>query len=80
MEKFILKSKQIVINEEQLNVILSPDHYYLFDKIEASEVISSKVDIQVQIDELILILKPLMFATIQEDENIPQFIKDNIEL
>ena len=80
MEKFILKSKQIILDENQINVVLSPDHFYLFDKIEVSEVISSKIDVQVQIDELILIQTPLLFATIQEDENIPQYIKDNIEL
>lgn len=80
MEKFILKSKQNILDDSQINLVLFPDHTYLFDKIEVSEVISSKLDIQIQIDELILIHKPLMFERIQEMENVPQFIKDNIEL
>jgi len=80
MEKFILKSKQNILDDSQINLVLFPDHTYLFDKIEVSQIISSKIDVQIQIDELILIQKPLMFATIQSDENIPQYIKDNIEL
>lgn len=80
MEKFILNSKQNILDDNQINVILFPDHSYLSDKIEVGEVINSKLDIQIQIDELILIHKPLMFERIQEMENIPQYVKDNIEL
>jgi hypothetical protein len=80
MEKFILKSKQNILDDSQINLVLFPDHTYLFDKIEVSQIISSKIDVQIQIDELILIQKPLMFERIQKMENVPQFIKDNIEL
>lgn len=80
MEKFIIKSKQIILDDEQINIILYPDHFYLFDKIEVGEVISSKLDIPSQINDLISLHTPLMFEKVQEMENIPQFIKDQIEL
>lgn len=80
MEKFLLKSKQIILDDSQINIVLFPDHSYLFDKIEVGEVINSKLDVNSQINDLIVVHTPLMFERIQEMENIPQFVKDNIEL
>lgn len=80
MEKFILKSKQIILDDSQINVILYPDHSYLFDKIEVGEVISTKLDINSQITDMVTLYTPILFDRIQEMENIPQNIKDNIEL
>lgn len=80
MEKFILQSKQVILDDSQINILLFPNHSYLFDKIEVGEVINSKLDVISQINDLITLHTPLMFAKIQEMENIPQFVKDNIEL
>ena len=80
MEKFILKSKQVILDDSQINLILYPDHSYLFDKIEVAEVISSKIDVDTQIADMIVLYTPILFEKIQEMENIPQYVKDNIEL
>jgi len=80
MEKFILQSKQIILDDNQINLILFPDHYYLSDKIEVGEVISSKLDIESQVIDMIALYTPILFQQIQEMENIPQNIKNSIEL
>jgi len=80
MEKFLLKSKQVNINEFEIDVILYPEHYYLEDKIAVSLSFNSKVDINSQITDAITLYTPILFEKIQEMENIPQYIKDNIEL
>lgn len=80
MEKFILKSKQVILDDSQINLIISPDHSYLFDKIEVAEIISSKINVDSQIADMIVLYTPILFEKIQEMENIPQYVKDNIEL
>ena len=78
--KFILKYRQTILNDGLLNISIFPDHYYLNDKIEVCQVLENSSDLQAIIDDLFTIHKPLMFAKIQEMENIPQNIKDEIEL
>lgn len=80
MEKFILTSKINVLNDEQINVCLFPEHYYLNDKIETCFVISTKQDVNSQITDAITTFTPIMFQQIQEMDSVPQFVKDNIEL
>jgi hypothetical protein len=80
MEKFILKSKQVILDDSQINLILYPDHSYLFDKIEVAEIISSKINVDSQIADMIVLYTPILFEKIQGMENIPQYVKDNIEL
>jgi hypothetical protein len=80
MEKFIVKSKMIFLNENQMNVILFPENPHLFDKIEVSEVLNLELDIETQINDLIVLHTPLMFARLQQMENISQNLKDNIEI
>lgn len=80
MEKFILTSKMNVLNDEQINVCLFPEHYYLNDKIETCFVISSRLDVNSQITDAITLFTPILFQQVQEMENIPQYIKENIEL
>lgn len=80
MEKFILTSKMNVLNDEQINVCLFPEHYFLNDKIETCFVISAKQDINSQITDAITMFTPILFEEVQNMENIPSFIKENIEL
>ena len=80
MEKFTLQSKQIVGDDSTINVVLFPNHYYLNDKIAVNIVLDNKMDIQSQIDEAILEYTEILFNQVQEMENIPDFIKQNIEL
>lgn len=80
MEKFILKSRLIIFEDSTMEVRLFPDHYYLYDKIEVSHHIDSKQEVNSQITDLIAFYTPILFEQILETENIPQFIKDNIEL
>lgn len=80
MEKFILKSRIVVLDDSQVNIILYPDHSYLFDKVEVGEVTNVRSDMDSQIADLIIFYTPILFNLVQEMENIPQYIKDNIEL
>lgn len=80
MEKFILQSKQVILDDNQINLILFPDHTYLCDKISVADIINSKLDINSQITDSVTMYTPILFEKIQEMENIPQYVKDNIEL
>lgn len=80
MEKFILKSKLLTFDDSNMKVRLFPDHYYLFDKIEISSYINSNQDVNLQITDLINFYTVILFEKIQEMGNIPQEIKNNIEL
>lgn len=80
MEKFILKSTQGHIDENEMNIMLHPDHLYLNDKICVSVVVDLRNDVNSQITDAITQYKPILFQQIQEMDNIPQYVKDNIEL
>lgn len=80
METFTLTSEQKIINNVEVHLCLYPTNTYLSDKIEYCQLLDTNLDINTQITNLIVIHTPLMFYKILEMENIPQSIKDNIQL
>lgn len=80
METFTLTSEQKIINDNEVHLCLYPTNTYLSDKIEHCQLLDSNLDINTQIADLITLYTPLLFYKVLEMENIPQSIKDNIQL
>lgn len=80
MEIFTLTAEQKIINDNLIHLCLYPNHTYLFDKIENCQLLDSNLDINTQISDLITLYTQLLFYKVLEMENIPQNIKDNIQL
>lgn len=80
METFTLTAEQKIINDNQVHLCLYPTHTYLFDKIEHYELLDSSLDINTQISDLITLHTPLLFYKVLDMENVPQNVKDNIQL
>lgn len=80
METFTLTSEQKIINDIEVHLCLYPTNTYLSDKIEHCQLLDSSLDINTQIADLITLYTPLLFYKVLNMVNIPQSIKDNIQL
>jgi hypothetical protein len=80
MEKFILISRLNYFDDGSIGVTLFPENAYLSNKISYSQELSNKQDIDTQISDLITLYTPLFFYQIQEDDNIPNSVKESIYL
>jgi hypothetical protein len=80
MKKFILKSIYYVDENTVVNLKLIPEDILIQNYLAYNFQLENKLNIEVQIQELILEFTPVMFNKFQELDAVPEFIKNQYEL
>ncbi len=80
MKKFILKSSYYVDNNDMVYVKLCPEDEAIESYIASNHELTSKLDIDLQIEDLKVEMTPILFNTFQEMENVPKSVRDSYYL
>lgn len=80
MITFELTYETILLDDEQINLKVYPLNEEISKYIASYMTISTKQDVLSVINNFIEEMTPLMYNSLLEMENLPQSIKDNIQL
>lgn len=80
MKKFTLKSIYYVDENTVVYLKLTPEDILIENYLAYNFQLENKLNIEIQIQELILEFTPVMFNKFQELDSVPEFIKSQYEL
>jgi hypothetical protein len=80
MKKFILQSSYFIDNSTIVFVKLFPEDPVISLYLASNHELASKLDIDLQIEDLKVEMTPILFNTFQELDSVPQSVKDQYEL
>jgi hypothetical protein len=80
MKKFTLVYNYYIDENGFVNLCLKPADETIDDFLASNFTLTSRVDIDAQIADLILEMTPVLFNKFQELDAVPQYVKDEFEL
>lgn len=80
MKKFIIKSFYFVDLNGIIQVKLTPEDVQIENYLAYNFQLDNKLNIEIQIQELVMEFTPIMFDKFQNMDSVPEFIKSQYEL